>query len=45
MGGGVCTIVAAIFLVLTGQIQWDAALPIITAGMGILGLHSAVHNP
>lgn len=43
MGGGVITIAAAIFLALTGQIQWDAAIGIAASGAGILGLHVAVH--
>ena len=40
----VLTVLAGLFLGLTGQIGWDAALPIIMAGLAVLGIHPAINT-
>ncbi len=46
LGSAVLTVAAALYLGLSGAIQWDVALPIMLAGLGILGIHPTFNtNP
>lgn len=44
MGGAVLTIVSSVYLGATGAIQWDVALPILLAGLGVLGIHPSFNS-
>ncbi len=37
--GAVLAVLSALYLGYTGAIGWDTSLPIILAGLGVLGIH------
>ena len=39
IAAAILTIIAGMWLGLSAQIPWDQALPIVLAGLGILGIH------
>ena len=44
LGAGILTVLAALYLGVTGAIQWDVALPILLAGLAALGIHPALNG-
>lgn len=44
LAAAVLTVLAGLFLALTGQIPWDSAFPIILGGLAVLGIHPAVNT-
>ena len=44
LGGGVLTVIAALYLGVSGQLGWNVALPLLLAGLGVLGIHPAINT-
>ena len=44
LGGAILAVLSALYLGFTGAIGWDLALPIMLAGLGVLGIHPAINT-
>lgn len=39
LGAGILTVASSLYLGLSGALPWDTALPILLAGLAVLGIH------